>query len=1203
MKTKPALLVSFLIAICSMSFAQTNENYYSYSKRMSHYYDSVRAVTPDTVKVPGWRQFQRWNDFWRDRVYNSPTVKGSYNIYETKLKSALISPAPKAASSSNWNWQLAGNQNLDTHNKGLICSLWINPSNIDEIYAGSNTSGLFRTTIGGASWECVTDNIDLPSMGVNDIAVNPQNTNIKYIAHSGSFGGGAAYIHKTSDNCVSWQTVLTFPASAKKAACRVVIDPTNPNIVYALMLDVVYRSMDAETTWQLIFNKLTYSTEWYDSHKMLLDIEFKPDDHNTVYITGNGYGGPVGKKIYYVLQQAVNGSTTSDIWRMNTNGSERKKVIEGGLNSQPNLADYNSALPESYLFYVHTENNIANIYRYIPTSIGDEIIQLTSNMGNNVFPRVNSDQSKLLFISNRTGIYQIFSMNIDGTNVNQLTTGGVSGGQNNGKEGGVCWTPDGKILYINGTKIYKMNVDGTNVITIATAPSYYWSDIRCSPAGKIAAQTQGGSPYITTIYIMNSDGSGLTTLVPDDSGGQGMGNFSEDGTTFYYCYDVSGHEETSGLNLDSQIYSIKIDGTGKTKISINKPIGYNESAPCAVGSTFAGSAEIWVTTNATSASVIWQRIKSGLPEYCDRYAIAVTPSIPSILYIGYSLSINSNTKMFNLKKLTFPGNSISHMYNNQFADNYSSPFGGLGNWRNDLELSPSNPNILFCGGFNLEILNILTQSYTFVNCSTITPHPSFHVDQRVFKTATANSKTYLFCGNDGGVSRYEYDSGIMNSCNGPGLDNNQYYGIGHSEVSPDFYIGGTQDNGVIGNGSGTFKVAAIGDAYEVIVDPVQSNIVFATANGGSKSISKSSNFGQNFTEYIAPIAYTGGLNDRPFMMSPLDRNTIYVGYSELYKTINGGTNWSKISDFHKASNLWSTTNEIKAIGLSKADPNQIVVAFTGPTWATANEARLFKTTNGGQTWIDLSASLGNTIHWTSITDIMISPVDKNKIWITFGGYWTDGNGNTINKVYFSSNGGTSWTDITINLPDLPVVCANGIMGVNAYTPIIGNDLGIFMFDNEQNTWQNISTGLPHTIVSDIEVDYTNRLLLIGTYGRGIWKAPIPCSIALTNTIISTNTVWTENQTICGDIIIESGSLTIASSCTVTMNDNAQILVKSGGELKVDGGKIMNTNIQALSGSNVIIKNNGCIKIGNNGEFNINTGATSDYQYGTIDITQ
>ena len=120
MKTKNELLLCCMILTISSVIAQSTENYYTYSQCQAHYFDSVRAVTPDTIKVAGWRQFQRWNDFWRDRVYNSPTVAGSYNKYDTKLQDAMKSPAMKTANSTAWAWQLAGNQNLGTHDCSCI---------------------------------------------------------------------------------------------------------------------------------------------------------------------------------------------------------------------------------------------------------------------------------------------------------------------------------------------------------------------------------------------------------------------------------------------------------------------------------------------------------------------------------------------------------------------------------------------------------------------------------------------------------------------------------------------------------------------------------------------------------------------------------------------------------------------------------------------------------------------------------------------------------------------------------------------------------------------------------------------------------------------------------------------------------------------------------------------------------------------------
>ena len=70
-----------------------------------------------------------------------------------------------------------------------------------------------------------------------------------------------------------------------------------------------------------------------------------------------------------------------------------------------------------------------------------------------------------------------------------------------------------------------------------------------------------------------------------------------------------------------------------------------------------------------------------------------------------------------------------------------------------------------------------------------------------------------------------------------------------------------------------------------------------------------------------------------------------------------------------------------------------------------------------------------------------------------------------------------------------------------------------------------------------------------------------------------------------------------------MADLSIVLIMAGGELNTDGGKIINCHIKALNGSNVILNNNGYIKISGSGEFNINTGATFNNQYGTLDITQ
>lgn len=102
------------------------------------------------------------------------------------------------------------------------------------------------------------------------------------------------------------------------------------------------------------------------------------------------------------------------------------------------------------------------------------------------------------------------------------------------------------------------------------------------------------------------------------------------------------------------------------------------------------------------------------------------------------------------------------------------------------------------------------------------------------------------------------------------------------------------------------------------------------------------------------------------------------------------------------------------------------------------------------------------------------------------------------------------------------------------------------------------------------------------------------------TIITTNSTWNSNQSVCGDIIVKSGTLTIDNSSNITLGSSSMIIVMSGASLVVDSGHILNANVRAISGSNVTIKNSGSIVLRTNAEFYTEIGTIVDMQYGSID---
>lgn len=112
-----------------------------------------------------------------------------------------------------------------------------------------------------------------------------------------------------------------------------------------------------------------------------------------------------------------------------------------------------------------------------------------------------------------------------------------------------------------------------------------------------------------------------------------------------------------------------------------------------------------------------------------------------------------------------------------------------------------------------------------------------------------------------------------------------------------------------------------------------------------------------------------------------------------------------------------------------------------------------------------------------------------------------GNGENAPHVYRSSNGGASWTNISANLPNAP---ANGVAvdPNDANTLYVAMDTGIYVTTQvatcaAANCWSGYGTGLPNAPVTGLEAgagiatgDGRFGELRAGTYGRGIWEIPL-----------------------------------------------------------------------------------------------------------------
>lgn len=146
-------------------------------------------------------------------------------------------------------------------------------------------------------------------------------------------------------------------------------------------------------------------------------------------------------------------------------------------------------------------------------------------------------------------------------------------------------------------------------------------------------------------------------------------------------------------------------------------------------------------------------------------------------------------------------------------------------------------------------------------------------------------------------------------------------------------------------------------------------------------------------------------------------------------------------------------------------------------WA-AKATGLYMTSNGGTTWTNIT-----NIPSGNITGIACSNTDANKAWITYSGF------SNTNKVFQTTDMGTTWTNISPSIPNIPVNCITYMNNSNDGL-YIGTDLGVFYKDNSMTVWEPFFNGLPNVIVTQLEIFYAGSKIRASTYGRGVWESDL-----------------------------------------------------------------------------------------------------------------
>lgn len=213
---------------------------------------------------------------------------------------------------------------------------------------------------------------------------------------------------------------------------------------------------------------------------------------------------------------------------------------------------------------------------------------------------------------------------------------------------------------------------------------------------------------------------------------------------------------------------------------------------------------------------------------------------------------------------------------------------------------------------------------------------------------------------------------------------------------------------------------------------------------------------------------------------------------------------------------------------------------------------VFKTTDGGENWNRLYV-IDRGVPKRFITNITVDPGNSEEVYITLSGFDSPGQ---EGHVFKSTNGGVSWDNISGNLPPTAPVSDFAVyytgLGPTDKNYAVGTDVGVFVSSDQGQNWGVLAEGLPNSIVHDIELHDLSGYLRTATFGRGVWDVDLGIPFYLKGDYVlrsEQNPVIIER-----DIIVTSGGkLIIPNSCLIRVKEGKKIIVEDGGEIDAISG--------------------------------------------------
>ena len=486
------------------------------------------------------------------------------------------------------------------------------------------------------------------------------------------------------------------------------------------------------------------------------------------------------------------------------------------------------------------------------------------------------------------------------------------------------------------------------------------------------------------------------------------------------------------------------------------------------------------------AGKTWNKIMNGLPTVdIGGMGIAISPVNPDVIYLIMEAAGESS--------------GFYRSVNRGAAWEKMSSYASSGQYYNEIYCDPEDVDKVYSTETISKVTTDGGKTWTAIG------NNQRHVDDHAIWIDPYDTK-HMYIGGDGGI--YEsFDEG-KNFIFKSNLPVTQFYRVSVDNALPFYNVyGGTQDNNSMGGPSqninrdgvvnADWKVTVGGDGFWVAIDPADENIVYTESQYGNAAI-----WDKKSEESISirPVPPKGEKTyrwywDTPIVISPHQKERIYMAANKVFRSDNRGSSWEVISEditrnedrnqFKVMDKYWSIDAVAKDVSTSLWG---LIVSLAESKvrkdllYAGTDDGVIAVTEDGGKNWKRITTFPGIP-DYTYVSDILPDKFDENVVYATFNNMLRDDFKPYILK---STDKGKTWTAITNKLPLNGTIHTLEQDNINPNLLFAGSEFGFYFSVDGGNEWIEFKSGLPTIAVRDIAMQERECDLVIATFGRGFY---------------------------------------------------------------------------------------------------------------------